>query len=310
MSSASAGRSAGKVLLLGAAVVIALSLLMPISSLAGPLGVMVGFVAITVLLVGRPRGRPPRDSARRISGYLVRSDIFAVPEAVLVGLALAELADRFARDASVWTLAIIGVMGGGTWAVLRRLQTKSLIGDQRSGIKDLATTILGGAALISGVGVLVHGDACTAALPTKALIVVGAVALASVGLALLIGMSKWAVLHRAHLASYSIAAVGLVEFVKFAHVPNGLDIVEDLSGWAAAPLVAGLAAASFLVAVNPKLGEAVIGVAVAVTTGYLLLYEARLNLGALLAPGPCDSFARAAWTVIPVVLFAVFAGSR
>jgi hypothetical protein len=278
--------------------VIVLSLAGPAAGLAGPIGVGLCVVAIASLLVGRSRGRPPRRTTRRLSGYVVRPDVVAVPEAVLFGFAVAELVTAELSEASeTMTLCTIGAAVGIAWVLIGRW-----LGDHvRGGVK----VVVGLLALAKGVSVLMSGDGCLPPVPTRTLLWMGIVLTASVGLALFVGVTQRAVILPSRVGAYAMATIGLLELVKLAAVPAGVDVVGGFTVWTTMVVMVGFAAAAFLAAINPRLAEAVIGVSLAAASAYLVLFDVRLG-GA--TGGACDSFGRAVWVVAPVVLVSVLAG--
>jgi len=265
----------------------------------GPVGLFVLLVAVYMTMFKRPVGRPSKDTARRLSGYTVRSGYTLLPESALLALALWAIASAMAEPTGASGAAVFGVVAGAVWAGLTRVSLPAA---------RVAKGVLGAIGLLASFSALAQGDDCSDALPNGAIALIGVVLVASFGTAAVVGFWKRATLRKADLPSFVMAALGLVELIEFAVAPAGQEIITDLpGGLAPALLVGGLLLAAALTAINPRATEAMLGVGVAVGVTYLLLLQ--LPQGDLeVGPGCVDVLPQLV-LVVTFTLVAVLAGS-
>lgn len=284
-----------------AAGVIGVSLFAPsLAGFLGPAGVGVGLVAVYSMMFRRPPGRPSSDGVRRLSGYLARPSITAVPEAVLLAAAAWDIwsASPSFRPSRGSVVLVGGALGMG-WSFINRAAP---------GAAQVVKASVGGAGLVVAIATLVRGDACSVAL-TPGLVVLLLLLLAlSVGLAALVGFWKLATLRRASAGSYILALFGLIELASFAAAPVGTSLLGDLEPWSAGVLVVGVALVAGLGAINPRAVEALVGTGVAAGGLYLALFGARLEVTT--GPVSCHSFIRQVFFVGAFATIAFFVAGR
>jgi len=251
-----------------AGAVIVVSLFAPSAlGVLGPIGLFVMLVAVYMLMFKRPVGRPPTDTARRLSGYQVRASYTLLPEAVLLALAVWALTSATGARMDAASAAIFGLIGGLVFAVATRVSLP---------VARIAKGAVGAAALIASFSELARGDKCSEALPAGVLALIGLLILASFGTALAVGLWKRATLRKADLPSFVLAAFAILELIEFAIAPTGQQIITDLpSGVVPLLLVVGILLAAGLTAINPRATEAMLGVGVAFGVTYLLLLQVR-----------------------------------
>ena len=268
MASSSGGP--GRILLCLGVLVILVSVFVPSATQwLGPVGLMAGLIGVYAFMFKRPVGRPSRDAARRISGYIVRPSVMVVPEAVLLGFAFWELWS--ASPGSVPTpgsLAISGAFLGVAWGFASRVMA----------VREIGKVLVGGCALVVSFQNLVRGDQCFEPLSAVTKSVLTLLLLGSVAVAALFGFWKWATLRRANVGAYLLALLGLIELVQFAFTPAGEDIFDDAPIWAYVILVAGFIAVAAVSAFNPAGAQALIGTGIAAGSLYLVVVGTQLQL--------------------------------
>jgi hypothetical protein len=281
--------------LAGAVIVVSLFAPSALGVLA-PIGVFVMLVAVYMVMFKRPAGRPPKDAARRLSGYKVRPGYTLLPEAVLLALAVWAIASATGAEMDAATAAILGLVGGLTFAVLTRISLPAA---------RIAKGAVGAIGLLASFSELARGDECSEALPGGVIALIGVLIVAAFGTALVVGFWKRATLRKADLPSFVLAAFALLELIEFAIAPAGQEIITDLPGGVVPLLlVGGVLLAAALTAINPRATEAMLGVGVALGVTYLLLLQLQQS-DIPVGPGCVDVLPHlmmaAAFTVAAVV---------
>jgi hypothetical protein len=248
------------------------------------------------LMFKRPVGRPPKDTARRLSGYKVRAGYTLLPEPSLLALALWAIAEVPTDPTTPSNAAVFGAFAGLAWAGATRMSL-SLVRALKGAIGALG--------LAASFSALARGDECSEALAGGVAALIGLIMAAAFSTAILVGFWKHATLRKADLPSFVLAALGLIELVEFAVAPAGQEIVTDLSGGIVPTLLlAGILLAAALSAINPRVTEAMLGVGVALGVAYLLLLHVQ-QYPLALGPGCVDVLPQlvmvATFTVVAVV---------
>lgn len=283
-----------------AGTVIVVSLFAPSAlGVLGPIGVFVMLVAVYMLMWKRPRGRPPKDVARRLSGYKVRASYTVLPEAVLLALAVWAIASALGREMDAAKAGIFGLVGGLVFAAMTRVSLPAA---------RTAKGAVGAAALVASFSQLAGGSKCSEALPRALVALIGLLIVAAFGTALVVGLWKRATLRKPDLPSSLLAALALLELIEFAIAPAGQKIITDLPGGVVPLLLlGGVLLAAALTAVNPRASEAMLGVGVAVGVAYLLLLQIQQS-DVPVGPGCLDVLPQLVMTATFTVA-AVVAGS-
>lgn len=249
-----------------AGAVIVVSLFAPSAvGVLGPIGLFVMLVAVYLQMFKRTRGRPPKDAARRVSGYVVRDGYRRLPEATLLALAIWSIAAAPSSFLGAVDAAWLGAIAGLVWAVITRA-TPTLA-------QDVLKAIVGAAGFCLSVWGLLKTDECSDALPASTVRLGLFFLLALVAVALAVRVWKFATLRKAKPGAFFLAVVGLLDLLEFAIAPAGEVIINDLPGPVFALLIALALFAAALCAINPAGAEAMLGLGIAAGVVYLLLLK-------------------------------------